>query len=331
MNDVDRLLRHTFRSTLDQPPPGALARVRSRALRGTAGPARHRGARWFMLPAVAVAVTAVAISATLVLSLASPAIDSRVGRDDILDGIQAPTDDDHGMNFLLLGSDSRESQENQPFDETGQRSDMIMIVHINQAKTGAFIVSIPRDSYVDIPPSPGRWDGGPNKLNAALAFGGANLAARTIYNLTKLPVNGAMLVNFEGVSNMVNAVGGVDVCPPYNVPNFFTDDYPQYAGWSAGRCYEMKGEEAMVFLRQRHDLPGGDFGRIRSQQLVLKALAQKAPSSGILLNPVKLDVSYRPGPRPSRSTKTRTCASSCSRSRGSARTTSNSPPRPQRA
>jgi anionic cell wall polymer biosynthesis LytR-Cps2A-Psr (LCP) family protein len=107
--------------------------------------------------------------------------------------------------------------------------------------------------------------------------------------LTKVPLNGAMLINFDGVNKMVDAVGGVHVCPPYDVPNFFTDDYGQYKGWSAGRCYDMMGEEAMVFVRQRHDVPGGDFGRMRSQQLVMKALAEKATSSGVLLNPAKLD------------------------------------------
>jgi LCP family protein required for cell wall assembly len=214
---------------------------------------------------------------------------NQVGRDNILEGVQAPADDDHGMNFLVLGSDSRADQSHESLDETGNRSDTIMIVHVNKAKTGAFIVSIPRDSYVDIVPVPGEWNGGPNKINAALSFGGANAAAKTIYNLTKVPLNGAMLINFDGVNKMVDAVGGVHVCPPYDVPNFFTDDYGQYKGWSAGRCYDMKGEEAMVFVRQRHDVPGGDFGRMRSQQLVMKALAEKATSSGVLLNPAKLD------------------------------------------
>jgi anionic cell wall polymer biosynthesis LytR-Cps2A-Psr (LCP) family protein len=64
-----------------------------------------------------------------------------------------------------------------------------MIVHINKGRSGAFIVSIPRDSYVDVPAG-GDWRGGKNKINAALAFGGANLAAKTVYNLTKVPLNG---------------------------------------------------------------------------------------------------------------------------------------------
>ena len=215
--------------------------------------------------------------------------DRQVGRQDILDGVQTAAGDEFGMNFLVLGTDSREGGANQALDETGNRSDTIMIVHVNKAKTGAFIVSIPRDSYVDIVPVPGEWNGGPNKINAALSFGGANAAAKTIYNLTKVPLNGAMLINFDGVNKMVDAVGGVHVCPPYDVPNFFMDDYGQYKGWHAGKCYDMHGEEAMVFVRQRNGVPGGDFGRMHSQQLVMKALAEKATSSGVLLNPAKLD------------------------------------------
>jgi LCP family protein required for cell wall assembly len=256
-----------------------------------AEPARRRTS-WALKAMVVVGSVLLVISGGSLILLygLSARYENKVTREDILEGVQAATDDDHGMNFLVLGSDSRQSQDNQSLDETGTRSDTIMIVHVNKAKTGAFIVSIPRDSYVDIPPAPGSWNGGPNKINAALSFGGANLAAKTIYNLTKVPLNGAMLVNFDGIERMVNAVGGVRVCPPYDVPNFFTEDYPQYnAGWQAGKCYDMKGEESMVFVRQRHDVPGGDFGRMRSQQLVMKALAEKATTSGVVLNPGKLN------------------------------------------
>jgi LCP family protein required for cell wall assembly len=214
--------------------------------------------------------------------------ENQVGRQDILDGVPQALDGEHGTNFLVLGSDSREQQNTQSLDETGSRSDTILIVHVKHDLSGAFIVSIPRDSYVDIPAG-GNWNGGKEKINAAFAFGGANLAAKTIYNLTQVPVNGAMIVNFAGVVNMVDAVGGVHVCVPYDVPNFFTEDFPQYNnGWAAG-CHDMMGEEAEVFMRQRHDVPGGDLGRIKSQQLVMKALASKATSAGVLTNPGKLD------------------------------------------
>src|SRR4029434_2911593 len=79
-----------------------------------------------------------------------------------------------GMNFLVLGSDSRSGQDTESIDQTGSRSDPIMGVHVKGDGTGAFIVSIPRDSYVNVPAG-GGWPGGMNKINAALAFGGAHL------------------------------------------------------------------------------------------------------------------------------------------------------------
>jgi LCP family protein required for cell wall assembly len=137
---------------------------------------------------------------------------------------------------------------------------------------------------VDVPAG-GDWRGGKNKINAAFAYGGAALAARTIYNLTKEPLNGAMIVNFAGVRNMVEAVGGVRVCIPYRVVSSF-GEYKKT--WEVG-CHDMDGREAEVFMRQRKNVPGGDFGRMKSQQLVMAALAKKATSSGVITNPGRLD------------------------------------------
>jgi len=208
--------------------------------------------------------------------------DGKVDRQDILEGVPQADGSEFGMNFLMLGSDSRADEETQSLDETGSRSDTIMIVHIKRDNSGAFIVSIPRDSYVDIPAG-GDWPGGKNKINAALAFGGANLAAKTIYNLTQLPLNGAMLVNFDGVTKMVEAVGGVNVCTPFEVKSIHTGDY-----WGKG-CHDMSPAEARDFMRQRYNIPGGDLGRIKSQQNVIKGLMKKATSTGVLINPAKLD------------------------------------------
>jgi LCP family protein required for cell wall assembly len=211
--------------------------------------------------------------------------ESKVDRQDILDGVPQPEPEaasDEPMNFLVLGSDSRADQETQALDETGSRSDTIMMVHVNKDRTGVFIVSIPRDSYVDVPAG-GSWPGGKNKINAALAFGGANLTAKTVYNLTKVPLNGAMLVNFDGVHRMVAAVGGVNVCTPFTVRSSFSTKV-----WEKG-CHDMTPEDAEEFMRQRYNVPGGDFGRIKNQQNVIKGLMKKVASGGVLANPIKLD------------------------------------------
>lgn len=192
------------------------------------------------------------------------------------------------LNFLVLGTDSRAGEAGSQADRSGSRSDTILLVHISEGLNKAFVVSIPRDSWVNVPAA-GDWGGGMNKINSAFQFGGAAHTARTVYDLTKIPLDGAVIVNFGGIKEMVDAVGGVRVCPPYDVPNHHTKDFPQYEGWWKGQCYEMSGAEAQVFVRQRYDVPGGDFGRMKSQQLVMKALAEKATSSGVITNPVRLD------------------------------------------
>jgi LCP family protein required for cell wall assembly len=188
----------------------------------------------------------------------------------------------------VLGTDSRGGEAANQADGSGAQSDTILLVHISEGLNKALIVSIPRDSWVNVPAA-GNWGGGFAKINSAFAVGGAAHAARTIYDLTKIPLDGAIIVNFGGIRQMVDAVGGVQVCPPYDVPNHHRRDFPQYEGWWKGQCYNMSGEEAQVFVRQRYDVPGGDFGRMRSQQLVMKALAEKATSSGVITNPARLD------------------------------------------
>jgi LCP family protein required for cell wall assembly len=253
---------------------------------GVAEKPRSRKQQWYLKLMIGVGAGLILISSgvlALVYGLSSR-YNNQVGHEDILSNIPRNTQvaPEGPLNYLVLGTDSRTA------DANGARSDTMLLVHINKGLKSAFIVSIPRDSYVNVPAGKG-WNGGLNKINSAYAFGGAALAAKTIYNLTQIPLDGAVVINFAGVVNMVNAVGGVHVCVPYDVPNFFTSDYPQYnKGWKAG-CHDMMGEEAEIFMRQRHDVPGGDFGRMKSQQLVMKAIAVKATSAGIIANPVKLD------------------------------------------
>jgi LCP family protein required for cell wall assembly len=252
---------------------------------GGAEKPRKRMSQWYLKVMIVLGGALILISAgvlTLVYGL-SNRYDNQTQHDDILSGIPHNTNaaPDGPLNYLVLGTDSRTA------DSSGARSDTILIAHVNKGLKSAFIVSIPRDSYVNVPAGKG-WNGGLNKINSAYAFGGAALAAKAIYDLTKIPLDGAIVINFAGLVNMVNAVGGVHVCVPYDVPNFFTD-YPQYnKGWPKG-CHDMMGEEAEIFSRQRHDVPGGDFGRMKSQQLVMKAIAVKATSAGIITNPGRLD------------------------------------------
>ena len=157
-----------------------------------------------------------------------------------------------------------------------------MLVHIARTRDRASIISIPRDSYVTVPAG-GRWAGGKNKINAAFAFGGAPLAAKTVQQLTGVPLDGAMIANFGSVHELVDAVDGVQVCVPYQVNSIMSSKV-----WTEG-CHDMTGAEADEFMRQRYDVPGGDFGRMHNQQLVIKATIAKATADGLLSNPLTFD------------------------------------------
>lgn len=248
-------------------------------------PGNRRRLLWVRALVVVGVVTLVCSLVTVASAwLLTSRYEGKVERANILESVPkpaAPTVDRAPMNFLVLGSDSR-SPEPRGFGATGDRSDTIMILHVNEGWHSAFIFSIPRDSYVYVPPA-GGWPGGLNKINAAMAFGGAAHAARTVYELTKIPLDGAFVVNFEGIRRMVEVVGTVHVCIPYDVASTFSDRY-----WSAG-CHDMDPAAAEEFMRQRYNVPGGDFGRIHNQQLVVKALASQIASAGMLTNPMQLD------------------------------------------
>lgn len=185
------------------------------------------------------------------------------------------------LNLLLLGSDSRATEPGGT-SPIGERSDTIMLVHIAKSRDKAAIVSIPRDSYVDVPAG-GNWKGGKNKINAAFAFGGAALTATTVRQLTGLPLDGAMIANFASIRDLVDAVDGVNVCVPYDVRSSHSSRV-----WDKG-CHDLTSEAAEDFMRQRYDVPGGDFGRMHNQQLVVKAIIAKVSKNGTLTNPLALD------------------------------------------
>src|SRR5665647_3270929 len=103
------------------------------------------------------------------------------------------------QNFLVIGSDSRS------VDVSGSRSDVIVLVHINNGRSRGDLVHFPRDLYVNIPGH------GKDKINAAYSYGGAPLLVRTVENLVRTPIDHVSIIGFEGFKAMTDAVGGVDV------------------------------------------------------------------------------------------------------------------------
>ena len=179
-----------------------------------------------------------------------------------------------GRNFLLLGSDRRSPENAASEGVSGQRSDVMMLVHVSDDDESVYITSFPRDLYVDIPGH------GKDRINAALAFGGPSLAVTTVEDYTGVPIDHVALIDFEGIEGLVDTLGGVDV----QVPMDFEADGIEY---TAG-TQSMDGHEALVFVRQRKQFADGDFQRNRNQQAVLKGIADKLISADTLTDPRRL-------------------------------------------
>lgn len=192
-------------------------------------------------------------------------VDSNLTRVDALSG--APNTP--GQTYLIVGSDARKK------DPDNARTDTIMLLH--QPTSGpTALISIPRDSYVDIPGH------NANKINAAYAFGGAPLLVETVEDLTGLTIDGYFEVGFEGVAGVVDAVDGVELCYDRDV-----SDKRSKLEWEAG-CHLADGKTALAFSRMRYSDPLGDIGRTQRQQQVVSKVTKEAFKPGVIFNPVRL-------------------------------------------
>lgn len=186
------------------------------------------------------------------------------------------------QNWLLVGSDTRvlggtTGKGNDPWRYGEQRSDTLMLVHLTADRKKAYVVSFPRDSWVRIPGH------GMQKINAAFSYGGPALLIKTFEGLTGIRIDHYAAIDFAGLEDVIDAVGTIQVTIEESV-----HDPINQMSWNAG-VNTMNGERAMWFVRQRYNLPNGDFDRIRRQQAVLRALAVRASSGGMITNPVKLN------------------------------------------
>lgn len=198
-----------------------------------------------------------------------------------------------GQTWLLVGSDSRQGMSRQQMRDlhtgfaSGSRTDSIMLMHISRGG-GATLISLPRDSMVEIPAHPNTDGSGEhipaatNKLNAAFSLGGPSLLARTVEHETGLRIDRYMEIGFGGFVNIVDAVGGVKMCLPEPIQD-------QKAGANLPKgCHRFDGAESLSFVRARYFDPTGDFGRVQRQRQFLRALSKEVSSPSTLLNPITM-------------------------------------------
>jgi len=225
-------------------------------------------------------------------------ISGSLNRTDVFGNLKnRPDKPTSAMNILLVGSDNRAGLTKEQIRElsvggtevaAGGRSDTMLLVHISKARDSAVIISLPRDSLVTIPEHISSSDSTKtvparqNKLNAAFSFGGAPLLIETLEGETGLRIDHYIEINFLGFKNIIDALGGIDVCVKKDI-----DDPKSSLVLSAG-LQTLNGIDSLKYVRTRFFDGQGDIGRMKRQQEFMSAVLRKATSTGTLLNPIKL-------------------------------------------
>jgi LCP family protein required for cell wall assembly len=188
--------------------------------------------------------------------------------------------DQPGTNYLIVASDSRaglskkQRQQLHTGNAAGQRTDTIKLLHTGSGPN--LLLTIPRDSYVPIP----RHES--SKINAAFAWGGPKLLVKTIEHNTGIHIDGYVEIGMGGLVNLVDAVGGVTICPKTNMND-------PLAGLHVKKgCQHADGVKALAYSRSRHAQQLGDLGRGEAQSEVIGQIGHRVSGVGTLINPFKI-------------------------------------------
>ncbi|WP_426244047.1 LCP family protein [Nocardioides sp. LHG3406-4] len=215
----------------------------------------------------------------------------RIDASAIGQGDRPDASPNRSINVLLMGADNPDRLADKPtvaelladgdWDPGAYRSDTMMVVHIPADRSAAYVVSIPRDSYVPIHDPEGR-EHGLDKINAAFSAYGPIGTWRTVENLTGLRMNHMAIIDYAGFTDLTDAIGGVEVYIPEAVY-----DPKQHQQWEQGTTL-LKGELSLKYVRMRYGLAEGDFSRVDRQQNFMRALMRKTLADDTLGNPIKL-------------------------------------------
>jgi LCP family protein required for cell wall assembly len=181
------------------------------------------------------------------------------------------------ISFLLLGVDTGTAEEERV--EQG-RSDTVIVCTVNPNTRTTTLLSIPRDTYSKIVGYEDEYDyvgDYYDKINHAYAYGDVEMSINSVQNFLDIPIDYYVEVNFDGLVDVVDAIGGIEITSP------LTFDFygPQFI---EGETRVLTGFEALQFSRMRKQDPEGDLGRQKRQQMVIKAILDKVLSMGSLVN-----------------------------------------------
>ncbi|MDO4820734.1 MAG: LCP family protein [Rothia sp. (in: high G+C Gram-positive bacteria)] len=212
-------------------------------------------------------------------TLAENVTEGDANGDGILDAVAGGAVTDRPVNtastdILLLGSDQRSGAEAQVV--TGARADTIMVLHIPEDGSAAYLISVMRDTWVNIPGY------GSHKVNAGLNYGGVDLQVATIEQLLGIQMDHVAEIDFQGFKALVDTLGGVTVDVP-----FAFNATPAGYSFAAGP-QTMTGGEALVFVRERYVFADGDYQRVRNQRAFLRGVYNELKADGALSSASKL-------------------------------------------
>ncbi|CAK7288715.1 LCP family protein [Streptomyces misionensis] len=255
---------------------------------GAPGPGPRRAPNWRRR----IKWTAITLATVIVVTSVGTYFwaDSKLRREVDLSTVIDRPQSGSGTNYLIVGSDSREGMTKADEKKLhtgaaeGKRTDSMMILHVGD--NGDTLISLPRDSNVEIPsykgstsgkvyPATGRQE----KLNAAYAEDGPTLLVRTIEYNTGLHIDHYVEIGFQGFANIVDAVGGVQI----DIDKGFKDKWSG-ADFKAGK-QTLNGQQALAFVRTRHAFAASDLQRTKNQQKFLAALAHEVATPSTVLNP----------------------------------------------
>ncbi|MET8827719.1 LCP family protein [Streptomyces sp. NPDC004610] len=218
--------------------------------------------------------------------------------------VAAPTPNAAGqtpLNILLIGSDARDSEENQELGGARETfgaaplADVQMLLHLSADRTNMSVISMPRDTLVEIPKCTDPDDGtvypasdGRVMTNRSLGHGGPGCAVATWQELTGIHIDHFMMVDFAGVVSMADAIGGVPVCVDANILSRTSDGKGSGLKLEKGTT-AIQGEQALEWLRTRYGFEdGSDLARAKAQHMYMNSMVRELRANATLTSPNKL-------------------------------------------
>ncbi|MFH9016271.1 LCP family protein [Streptomyces sp. NPDC017943] len=218
--------------------------------------------------------------------------------------VAAPTPNAAGqtpLNILLIGSDARDTEENQKLGGARETfgstplADVQMLLHVSADRSNMSVISMPRDTLVEIPKCTDPDDGkvypgtrGRTMTNQSLGHGGPGCTVATWQELTGIHIDHFVMVDFAGVVSMADAVGGVPVCVDRNIHSRTSDGKGSGLKLKKGTTY-IQGEQALQWLRTRYGFEdGSDLARAKAQHMYMNAMVRQLRENATLSSPNKL-------------------------------------------